>query len=117
MDMSDITTALGDIGVPVYPGYPKTGARLPYIVHRPLMVDADGVALCGLAVSWNFQHAVYCCGSSVEASYNLARMVLEALHGNRVGDSILVTSMGYVGASVEGHYESQVVARVNQGGL
>lgn len=117
MDMNDITTALSGLGVPVYDGYPATGARLPYIVHRPFLVDVPDTAVCGDAVSWDYQHAVYCCGASVEASFNLAKMVLGALQGKRIGGSVLATSMGYVGARVEGHYESQVTAQSYQGGI
>ena len=30
---------------------------------------------------------------------------------------MLAASIGYVGAQVEGHYESQVTAQINQGAL
>ena len=51
MNMSDITAALEGIGVPVYEGYPVSGARLPYVVHRPLLIDVPDTAVCGEAVS------------------------------------------------------------------
>ena len=117
MEMSDITAALEGIGVPVYEGYPASGARLPYVVHRPLLIDVPDTAVCGDAVSWNYQHAVYCCGASVEASFNLARLVMSTLQGKRVGDSTLATTMGYSGALMEGRYESQVTAQAYQGGI
>ena len=119
MEMSDIGTALeaGGVGVPVYPGYPVTGAVLPYVVYRPLLVAVPDLALCGDAVAWDFQFAVYCCGASVEASFNLAKIVAGVLQGKHVEGSTLTTSMGYIGAFLEGRYESQVTAQIYQGEL
>ena len=117
MEMSDLTTALEGIGVPVYRGYPMSGARLPYVVCRPLLVDVSDLVMGGDAVAWNLQFAIYCCGESVEASFNLAKIVMGTLQGKRVGGSSLTTSMGYSGAFIEGHYESQVTTQVYQGEL
>ena len=117
MNMSDITEALSGLGVQVYVGYPPTGVQLPYVVHRPGLIDVPDIAVCGGAVDWDFSHDLYACGASVEASFNLAKLVLGARQGNRIGDSTLATSMGYMGAQVEGHYESQVTAQSYQGGL
>lgn len=123
MEMSDIGTeleaGLEASGVPVYPGYPETDAVLPYVVYRPLLVavPSEAFALCGGAVAWDFQFAVYCCGGSVEASFNLAKIVAGVLQGKHVEGSTLTTSMGYIGAFLEGRYESQVTAQVYQGEL
>lgn len=113
--MSDITTLV--TMAPAYDGYAPTGAELPYVVNRPLVMDPDGVALAGNAYDWDTQFSLYCCGGSVEASFNLAGMVLTALHGARVAGTTLSCSMGYIGAQVEGHYESQVTVQLNQGGM
>lgn len=105
---------------PSYIGYAATGAQLPYVVTRPLLMD-DGFdlerALDGSAIGWDTQISLYCCGASVEASYNLALMVMGDLDGKRVAGTTLATSMGYVGAPVEGHYETQVTAQLIQGVL
>lgn len=101
----------------VYPGYAATGARLPYMVHRPLLVDDAALALSGDALGWDFQTTIYCCAASVEASFNLALAVVGTLQGARVGGTALSASIGYSGAQVEGHYESQVTVQLNQGGI
>lgn len=102
---------------PVIIGYPRTGQRTPFIVTRPLIVDDLELAIAGNALDWDFQHSFYCAGGSVEASYNLAVDLMRDLQGKRVAGTTLSTSMGYVGAVVEGHYESQVTVQLNQGGL
>lgn len=98
-------------------GYAPTGAKLPYVVSRPLLIDDLTLALDGSAIDWDLQYSLYCCGASVAASHNLALMVIQELHGQRVGGTTLSTSMGYDGAQVEGHYESQVTVQLNQGGI
>ena len=103
--------------VPSHEGYPPTGAKLPYVVSRPLLVDDVELALNGDALGWDFQFSLYCCGASVEASFNLALAVIGTLQGARVGGTTLAASMGYNGAEVEGHYESQVTVQLNQGGI
>jgi len=114
--LADITNLIS--AAPAYVGYAPTGVQLPYAVSRPLLVDAtDSVALSGDAISWDDQTSIYCCGASVEASYNLALMVMIELQGQPVGGSTLTTSMGYVGAQVEGHYETEVTVQFNRGGL
>jgi hypothetical protein len=114
MDMSVVSAALAAPGVPVHDGYPATGAKLPYIVNRPMIISPELLAVSGDAVNWDFQWGVYCCGASVEASYNLARAVIQALQGTPLSGSTLSCSMGYVGAQVESHYESQVTLQINQ---
>lgn len=98
-------------------GYPGTKERLPYVVNRPLIVDDLTVALAGNAIDWDLQFSLYCCAASVEASFNLAMDVMNQLQGARAGGTTLTTSMGYTGAQVEGHYESQVTVQLNQGGI
>ena len=112
---SDITALVTQ--VPVYPGYPPTGAQLPYVVHRPLLVDDLELALSGDAIDWDYQTTLYCCAASVEASINLALAVAGTLQGQRVGGTTLSTSIGYSGAPIEGNYESQVTVQLNQGGI
>lgn len=105
--------------VPAHPGYPPTGTKLPYVVTRPLILDAiaEDFSIAGDSGIWDLQFSVYCCGASVEASYNLALEVMRELQGQRVGGTTLNTSTGYVGAPVEGHYETQVTVQLNQGGI
>jgi hypothetical protein len=111
-DITDLIT-----GAPAHEGYAPAKAQLPYCVTRPLYIDPDSVALNGEALAWGNQYSVYCCGASVEASYNLAISVMKELQGAPVGGTTLSTSMGYSGAQVEGHYESQVTVQLNQGGI
>lgn len=111
-DISDLVTEVDS-----YTGYAPTGATLPYVVHRPLLVDIVDVAIGGEAVDWDYQTSLYCCAGSVEASFNLALAVINQLQGQRVGGTTISASMGYNGAIVEGHYESQVTVQLNQGGL
>lgn len=111
-DVTDLITVAS-----AYEGYPPTGTKLPYVVNRPLIVDSLELALNGDAIDWDYQFTLYCCAGSVEASFNLARLVMGELQGARVGGTTISTSMGYSGARVEGHYESQVTVQLNQGGL
>ena len=117
MNMSSITTALDGIGVQVYAGYPVSGAKLPYIVHRPILIDPSAIAIDGGAILWDSQYAIYCCGASVEASYNLALTVMSTLQGKRIGGYTTTVSMGYSGALTEGQYESQVTIQILTGSL
>lgn len=105
------------VSAPSHIGYAPTGAKVPYVVSRPLLVDDLSLAVNGDAIDWDFQFSLYCCAASVEASYNLAIMVMNDLQGQRVGGTTLTTSMGYIGAQVEGHYESQVTVQLNQGSI
>lgn len=110
-DIDALITATSHIG------YAPTGAHVPYVVTRPLLIDDLELALNGDAIDWDFQFSAYCAGGSVEASYNLAVQTMADLQGKRVGGTTLSTSMGYIGAQVEGHYESQVTVQLNQGGI
>ncbi|QWS69678.1 tail terminator [Microbacterium phage WilliamStrong] len=105
------------VSVPSHTGNAPTGAALPYVVSRPLIIDDAVLAINGAAIDWDFQFSLYCAAASVEASFNAAVMVMGDLQGKRVGGTTLSTSMGYVGALVEGHYESQVTVQLNQGGI
>lgn len=114
-----IFTEINDLvaSAPSHIGYAPTGAVVPYVVSRPLLTDDVELALNGDALGWDFQFSLYCCAAGVEASYNLALMVMNDLQGKWVGGTTLTTSMGYVGAQVEGHYESQVTVQLNQGSI
>jgi hypothetical protein len=113
----DIMTIATEAGHPVFDGYAHTGATLPYTVHRPLLVTPEGVAISGDALGWDFQHSLYACAGSAEASFNLALMLMQGLQGRYVGGTTLSVSMGYSGAQIEGHYESQLTVQLNQGGI
>lgn len=115
--LDDIKALVEGAGLVIYTGYAATNARLPYVVQRPLYLDAGDTAISGDAVAWDNQVSLYACGASVEASFNLGLEVIRAIQGKRVADTTLNTSMGYSGAPVEGHYESQVTAQLNQGGI
>lgn len=101
----------------VYSGYAPKGAEHPYIVHRPLLVNPDAVAINGDATDWDHQSSMYCCASSSEAAYNLGLAVMNQLQGARVSGTTLSVSMGYAGSPIEGHYETQLTIQLNQGGI
>jgi hypothetical protein len=115
--LQDINTLVEAEGLTIWTGYAPSGARLPYSVHRPLFVGGDVIAVTGEVIDWDHQTTIYCCAESVEASYNLALAVMRSLQNKRVAGTTLSTSMGYSGAQVEGHYESQVTVQLNQGGI
>lgn len=116
MKLSDITDLITVTAA--YPGYAPTGTKLPYVAARPLLVDPEeDIAITGDGIAWDYQFSLYCCAGSVEAAFNLAVAVMADLQGARVGGSTLSCSMGYDGALVEGHYESQVTVQINQGAL
>lgn len=115
--LKDIQAWVQLAGITFYIGYAHTGARVPYVVGRPLIIDTTGEALDGSAIDTDFQFSLYCCGASVEASFNLALDVMGTLQGKRVRGTTLSTSMGYSGAPIEGHYESQVTVQLNQGAI
>lgn len=117
MEMSALTSLLTNVDGTGFLGYPETRAKAPYYVIRPMVTTPGDLALCGQSMAWDFQFGVYCCGASVEASYNLGIAVMAALQGQRVGDSTLSCTMGYVGSQQESHYETQVTVQINQGGL
>lgn len=113
----EITEVAEAANLIVHKGYAPTWAGLPYTVHRPLTLDPEALAISGNALGWNSQTVLYACAESVEASFNLALELMRALQGARVANTTLSTSMGYVGAMVEGHYESSVTVQLNQGGI
>ena len=115
--LNDITALGQAAGLTIHMGYAPTGAKLPYTVHRPLILDDIEVAIAGNAIDWDYQTSLYACGASVEASFNLAVELIHALQGAPCGGTTLSTSMGYSGAPVEGHYETQVTVQLNQGGI
>lgn len=117
LTLEALTAYLDGLGVPAVSGQAATKASLPYVVGRPLILDFDELALNGDAISWDNQYSLYCAGASVDASFNLAKAVMQALHGQYVLGSTLATSLGYIGAQVEGHYETQVTVQINQGGI
>ena len=118
MDMETLAELVRDRGLQCFVGYPPSNAKVPYVVIRPLVTNYEGdLSIGGCAVGWDHQITLYCAAASVEASDNLSKMVMSALVGKRVGDSTLAVSMGYSGAPVEGHYESQVTAQSHQGGI
>lgn len=115
--INDLEALLTDLDSVI--GYARTDQVVPYVVIRPLYLGtADDVeALSGDALGWDQQISVYCCGASVEACYNLALDVMARCQGKRAGGHTMSTSLGYVGAPVEGHFESQVTIQMNQGEL
>jgi hypothetical protein len=115
--LDDIESLVEGASLTIYTGYAPTGATLPYAVQRPLYVDDVEQALSGDAVDWDMQISLYACAGSVEASFNFAMQLMTLLQGARAGGTTLSTSMGYSGAPVEGHYESQVTVQLNQGVL
>ncbi|WNO28259.1 tail terminator [Microbacterium phage Garey24] len=117
VSMDEISIVARSAGITVYNGYAPTNAKVPYVVNRPLIVDHEDLALSGDVVAWDNQFALYAAGGSVEASFNLAKDVILACQGKPVGGSTLDCNMGYVGASVEGHYESQITIQLNTGGI
>lgn len=117
MDLQELKDSMASLGAPVHVGYAPSNAKLPYVVLRPLIIDPTDLAINGDAIDWDSQTAAYACGSSVEASFNLAKAVMRACQGGRVSGYVLTTSMGYSGAPVEGHYEAQVTIQSDQGGI
>lgn len=114
---NDVDELVRGAGLDLFTGYAPTGALLPYTVHRPLVLDVVEMAVNGEALTWDQRTTLYACGGSVEASFNLAVELMRVLQGAYVAGTTLSTSMGYVGAPVEGHYESQVTVQLNQGGI
>lgn len=117
MSLQQVDQLVKGAGLTSHVGYAKTGAKAPYVVVRPMTILPDAAALCGQAIDWDANYGLYCVGGSVEASYNLAVLVMQALQGARVGGSTLSCDMGYVGSLQEGQYETQVTAQTYQGAL
>lgn len=117
MQLTDLTSKLSIANVGHYTGNAPTGAKAPYTVTRPLTTDPGDVAVCGSAVDWDQRFSIYCVGASVEASYNLATLVLSVFNGSRLGGTTASAALGYSGAPVEGNYETQVTVQALTGGL
>ena len=115
--LNDIVSIVQGAGLSIVSGYAGTQTKLPYTVVRPLLLGDPQVAVAGNGLAWDEQHTLYACGESVEASFNLAVLLMKTLDGARVGGTTLSTTMGYSGAQVEGHYESQVTVQLNRGAL
>lgn len=117
--VSDLNDLLDVVDADNFVGYASSGQELPYTCLRPLAYghEFDDMALDGQPFAWDQQYSVYCAAASVEAAHNLALAVMATLQGARVGDTTLDTSMGYTGAQVEGHYESQVTVQLHQGDI
>ncbi len=117
MDMHSVALALRGVNIKVYEGYPETGAKSPYVVVRPMSLEEslDGGAICGDAISWDNRIALYCRAGSVQASHNLALDAMRTLHGRYMDETTMTASLGYVGAVVEGQYESQITLFTAQG--
>jgi hypothetical protein len=117
--LNDINAVIlaADPTVDIVVGYPATGQQVPFIAHRPLFIGGDVIATTGEVIDWDHQTTLYVAAGSVEASYNFACDVMRWLDGARVAGTTLSTSMGYSGAQVEGHYESQVTVQLNVGGI
>lgn len=115
MTVDTLQNALSAVGVAVYKGYAVTGATLPYMVIRPLSLLSEEESVGGPSMVWDSQNSIYCVAGSVEASHNLALAAMRAVEGNRVGGHYLSTSLGYVGALIEGAYETQVTTQVRKG--
>lgn len=113
----EIGALVSGTGVALFSGYAPTGTEPPYAVHRPLYIDPEEVAVAGDIIAFDYQTSLYCCGASVDASFNMALLLMRTLNTARVDGSTLTTSMGYIGAQVEGHYETQVTVQLNTGGI
>jgi len=112
-----VISALEPLGVPCYDGYAATGAKLPYLVVRPMTTDPDDFTVCGGATTWTDRVGVYCCAASVAASANLARDVAGELVGKNLGSGVAHTSVAYYGNELEGQYESLVTVTTTEGAL
>lgn len=117
MSIQSLINGVAGLGLTTFSGYPGTRARAPYVVIRPMLIEHENIAVNGAAVDWDHQYGLYCVGGSVEASFNLAKSVVAGLDGKRMGDSTVSLSIGYVGAQVEGNYETQITAQSHQGGV
>lgn len=115
--LDDLKALVQAAGVACHIGYAPTGAVVPYAVIRPLFIGGDVVALTGEVIDWDHQESIYCCGASVAACFNMAVLLMGSLQGAPFSGTTLSTSMGYNGAQVEGHYESQITVQLNQGVL
>src|SRR5699024_4543907 len=118
MQISDVVDALqGSVDVPCYAGYAATGAKLPYLVVRPISTDPDGHTVQGSVTTWTDVLGVYCCAAGVVASSNLARDAAGQLVGKKLGSGVASASVAYYGNALEGQYESLVTVTTIEGAL
>lgn len=101
-------------GVPVYVGYPPTGAVLPYICIRPLDMGPTN-AIAGCALFWDTHFSVYACTNSVNSCYSLSTDLLSLYHGAIVDGVAISASFSYMGAEIEGHYETLITLQFDKG--
>ena len=102
---------------PVYIGYAASGAQAPFAVLRPIIINPIDIAISGAQIDWDGQYGLYCAAESVEASYNLALLMMRQLAGKRLPGGVATVSMGYGPSLLEGLYETQVTIQFNQGGI
>ena len=112
----DVVTILQSANVTVYSGYAFTEATAPYIVVRPLAFIPDTLTLSGTPFASAESFSVYCCGASVEASFNLALSVMSVIADQRIGGYVPVMRINYTGAEVQGLYETNLEITMETGG-
>lgn len=117
MSASEIVSLIKSAGVSAFSGYASTGSKAPYVAVRPLISDPGDLALNGMPVGHDTRYSAYCVGASVDASFNLAKLVVLAVQGKRVAGEMASCSLGYSGALIESRYETQVTIQLNQGEL
>lgn len=117
MSLDIIAKAAEAVGVPVYTGYASTGAKVPYVVARPLTADSTSYSVGGESLSWDDRYSLYAVAGSVVASHNLGLAIAQAVEGTRIGGNYVATSIGYIGALTEGSYETQITAQTTKGSL
>lgn len=117
MSTSEIVSMVKSAGLSAFSGYAKTGSTPPYVVVRPMTADPEDLSLRGDVMAYDSRFAAYCVGASVDASFNLAKVVVGALQGKRVAGNVASCSIGYSGAQVESRYETQITIQIDQGEL
>lgn len=117
MSLDQVVSIAKTVGVPVHAGYAATGAKVPYVVVRPMTLDPLQESVGGPAMVWDTRYALYAVAGSVTASYNLALALMQAINGSRVNGSYVSAILGYVGALTEGAYETQVTTLSMEGSL
>lgn len=117
MSTSEIVDLVKAAGANAFSGYPGTGSVPPYVVVRPLTSEPGDLTLNGMPVVRDTRFTAYCVGASVDASYNLAKLTVGAVQGERVAGNVASCSIGYSGAQVESRYETQVTIQLDQGEL
>lgn len=99
MTLQEVADEVGTVAT-AYVGYAPDKAHPPYVVVRPITRLTDGVSVAGKALAYTSAIGAYCVADSVEASYNLAVLVMGALSGE--------VDMNYTGEQVAHRYESLV---------